>query len=63
MKPKLFFFQACRGDKDMETKNQRPDSGVSTKSGNSTTDHKDDKTSKNNNNTSAKHSASNRDRA
>jgi hypothetical protein len=50
-KPKLFFFQACRGDKDMETKNQRPDSGVSTKSGNSTTDHKDDKTSKNNNNT------------
>ena len=49
-KPKLFFFQACRGDKDMEAKNNRPDSGVSTKSGNSTTDHIDDKTNNNNNN-------------
>jgi len=48
-KPKLFFFQACRGDKDMEAKNNRPDSGVSTKSGNSTTDHMiDDETSNNN---------------
>ena len=49
-KPKLFFFQACRGDKDMEAKNQRPDSSVSTKSGNSPRDHMDDKTSNNNNN-------------
>jgi hypothetical protein len=34
----------------MEAKNKRPDSGVSTKSGNSTTDHIDDKTRHNNNN-------------
>ena len=32
-KPKLFFFQACRGDKEMEANNHRPGSGVSTKSG------------------------------
>jgi hypothetical protein len=35
-KPKLFFFQACRGDNEIEqAEKQRPDSGVSKKSGNS----------------------------
>jgi hypothetical protein len=38
-KPKLFFFQACRGDKEMEGTNHRPDSGISTTSGHGLTDH------------------------
>jgi len=33
-KPKLFFFQACRGQNEIEANNQRPDSSVSTSSGN-----------------------------
>ena len=43
-KPKLFFFQACRGDKEMEANNHRPGSGVSTESGHEP-DHKEEKTS------------------
>jgi caspase 7 len=38
-KPKLFFFQACRGDKEMEATSKRPDSGTSTTSGHGLTDH------------------------
>jgi hypothetical protein len=49
-KPKLFFFQACRGDKEMEAKNQRPDSGVSTTSGHEITDHINETSSNKNNN-------------
>jgi caspase 2 len=48
-KPKMFFFQACRGDKGMEAKKQRADSDASTSSGHETTDHIDDETSNNNN--------------
>jgi len=33
-KPKLFFFQACRGKNEIEANNQRPGSSVSTSSGN-----------------------------
>jgi hypothetical protein len=43
-KPKLFFFQACRGDNEIKAKNDRPDSGVSTSSRNELTDHIDEKT-------------------
>ena len=43
-KPKLFFFQACRGDKEMEAKSERSDSRVSTKSGHEP-DNKEVKTS------------------
>jgi len=43
-KPKLFFFQACRGNKEMEANNHRPGSGNSTKSGHEP-DHKEEKTS------------------
>jgi hypothetical protein len=46
-KPKLFFFQACRGDKEMDAKSKRPDSGVSTSSGHEPTDHNDVSTFKN----------------
>ncbi len=49
-KPKLFFFQACRGDKEMEAKKQRADSGESTSSGHEPTDHIDDETNNNNSN-------------
>jgi len=46
-KPKMFFFQACRGDNEMEAKKQRADS---TSSGHEPTDHIDDETNNNNNN-------------
>jgi len=46
-KPKLFFFQACRGNKEMEATNHRPDSGVSTSSGHEP-DNNDERTSNNN---------------
>jgi hypothetical protein len=47
-KPKLFFFQACRGDKEIEAKRQRRDSGMSSSSGHDPTDHNDVRTSNNN---------------
>jgi paraquat-inducible protein B len=49
-KPKMFFFQACRGDNEMEAKKQRADSRASTSSGHEPTDHIDDETNNNNNN-------------
>ena len=49
-KPKLFFFQACRGKNKMEPKNHRPDSGVSESLGNTPYDHKDERTNNNNDN-------------
>jgi hypothetical protein len=49
-KPKLFFFQACRGKNKMEPKNHRPDSGVSKSLENTPDDHKDEWTSNNNEN-------------
>jgi hypothetical protein len=49
-KPKLFFFQACRGKNKMESKNHRPDSGVSKSLENTPDDHKDESTSNTNNN-------------
>ena len=49
-KPKLFFFQACRGKNKMESKNHRLDSGVSESLENTPDDHKDEGTNNNNNN-------------
>jgi hypothetical protein len=49
-KPKLFFFQASRGKNKMEPKNHRPDSGVSKSLENTPDDHKEERTSNNNDN-------------
>ncbi len=46
-KPKLFFFQACRGKNKMAPKNHRPDSGVSKSLENTPDDHKDEGTNNN----------------
>jgi len=47
-KPKLFFLQACRGNKVMEAKSKRPDSGGSTSSRHEPTNHNDVRTGNNN---------------